>query len=240
MYLSGMSSTEIGKLANITSRSIRRIINRNEEKTRAGQPRIHNINELFFDEWTYDMAYILGFIMADGCISCNTLSISQKEKEILEEMKIKMSSGVINKRVNNKNNYLYNLVINSKYIVTVLREEYNITENKSITLKPPPNIPDKYLPHLIRGLFDGDGHVSKGGFTVVITTASQHIVNWLINIFKTKGFNTYIRNCSGVNALISRVVISGRNDVIAFGKWVYPIENIIYLDRKRIVIEQTK
>lgn len=37
------------------------------------------------------MAYILGFFIADGVIAknCHTVSISQKEKEILEDIKKK-------------------------------------------------------------------------------------------------------------------------------------------------------
>ena len=51
--------------------------------------RKYDINENYFKTWSNNMAYILGFIAADGVIQKENqcVSISQKESYILEDIK---------------------------------------------------------------------------------------------------------------------------------------------------------
>lgn len=113
------------------------------------------------------MAYVLGFIFADGNIICtkrNTwfLSIQITDKEILEQIKKALnSSHTISKRKKGQNHkQLYRLQIGSKDICKDLLN-LGLTERKSKTISFP-NIPKKYLFDFIRGYFDGDGGVWVG------------------------------------------------------------------------------
>lgn len=46
------------------------------------------INELFFSKWTGEMAYVLGLIATDGCISkSGTVSLCINDRELLEKVK---------------------------------------------------------------------------------------------------------------------------------------------------------
>ena len=57
------------------------------------------INKDFFKEWSSDMAYVLGFIVADGCvikrknrIDSYVLNITSKDKSILLKIKKALNS----------------------------------------------------------------------------------------------------------------------------------------------------
>ncbi len=53
----------------------------------------YQINEEFFSCWSAEMAYTLGLIITDGCISkTGTISLSMNDSEILEKVKRAMGS----------------------------------------------------------------------------------------------------------------------------------------------------
>lgn len=118
----------------------------------------YQCNSNFFKKWSYDMAYILGFIAADGNIYKNTLSIDihYKDIEILTYIKslISPQSPIRTKHYGASRC----LNINSKELVASLKQ-YNITPCKSRTISINFNIPKKYIGSFIRGIFDGDGSV---------------------------------------------------------------------------------
>lgn len=44
--------------------------------------RKYTINEFYFSKWSHDMAYILGFIMADGCIQHPDYKLTKCGKQV--------------------------------------------------------------------------------------------------------------------------------------------------------------
>src|SRR5699024_2389518 len=154
----------------ITSRGVRYILGKYDVKLR-GRRRIngYKVDEDFFKEWSNEMAYVLGFVFTDGSISNNTLTISQIERYILEEINKAMTSDCsITRRANGKND-IYTLIINRKEIVDDLKR-LGITESKSRTMEFP-NVPAEFLPHFIRGVVDGDGWVQDRGYVMNVTNA---------------------------------------------------------------------
>lgn len=130
-------------------------------------PVYRKINKDFFKEWGGEMAYILGFIFADGNIICTKRgtwywSIQINDREMLEGMKkILNSSHRISKRKKqNKHKQLYRLQIGSKDMCEDLIC-LGLTERKSKTLLFP-EVPNKYFSDFIRGYFDGDGGIWVG------------------------------------------------------------------------------
>lgn len=126
-------------------------------------------NENFFKKWSSEMAYILGFFVADGCMIKNKrgahfIEFYITDKKLLENIKKLLESNhkiSINNR-NAKWKTAYRLQIGCKEIFNDL-SKLRITPNKSKNIKLP-KVPEKYLCHFIRGYFDGDGNVTYGYF----------------------------------------------------------------------------
>ena len=192
-----------------------------------GRPIEQSINESFFSAWSNEMAYVLGFVITDGNISGNTLSISQNERYILERINDAMESDYkITRRSNGKND-IHTLSIYRKSIVEDLKS-LGVLEAKSRDIRMP-NIPNEYLPHFIRGVIDGDGWVQDRGYVMNVTNASKSFAESLHEIFNDRGLNGRITEQG--NAF--RVWVSGKQDVIDLAEWLYEDAGNLYLERKR-------
>jgi intein/homing endonuclease len=134
------------------------------------------------------MAYILGFIIADGCIYNNRLSfnLSKKDLDILKFIKKEISPQSKLRPEHNRfyNSICYELKINSKKICDSLKK-FGIVKAKT-GKECIPKIPKKYLPSLIRGIFDGDGCISKSEKykLVQITVPSIKLGNQIKKVLK--------------------------------------------------------
>lgn len=120
-------------------------------------------NYNFFKTWSDEMAYVLGFIAADGNIChsgrAHVLHIACDDKDIIEKIKKVLDyAGPIHGKIRKDNKVSYSLRICD---ITIFKDlqKLNITERKSLTFNPPP-MPQKLIRHFIRGYFDGDGSVS--------------------------------------------------------------------------------
>jgi len=118
------------------------------------------------------MAYVLGFIFADGSLSegkrrhprskttsrCPACTITQDSPEILGKIKALMSCNKrLYKRKNWPRGYLYVLQVDNEEIYEDLLK-LGLTPAKSKIVKFP-EIPPEYIHHFIRGCWDGDGSV---------------------------------------------------------------------------------
>ncbi|MGG2092101.1 LAGLIDADG family homing endonuclease [Bacillus sp. S13(2024)] len=116
LYLEGSSTSDIANLANVSSGYVHMVLTDSniEKRARGSWKRKYDLNEDYFKTWSNNMAYILGFFVADGVIAKNshTVSISQKEKGILEDMKKEINSN--HPLYKNKNTGVYILNLNSK------------------------------------------------------------------------------------------------------------------------------
>jgi len=134
----------------------------------------YEVNHNFFEEWNEEMAYILGFFCADGCLKDrNRINFSNCEYEIIRLIKLALQAENPIYEFNRENRKtLYVLEFTSKKIKEKL-EEIGLTEKKSSTLKFP-KVPIDYLKDFIRGFFDGDGglHISKRNNQLIIYFAS--------------------------------------------------------------------
>ena len=137
--------------------------------------RIYKVNEQFFNNInTEEKAYILGFICADGHIEKDRLNItvSIKDKDILEKIRKAMQSNHPIKEVKRTNLYnktdrktltLVELMIGSVKLVKPLFN-MGLTTNKTYTLNGDivKYIPKYLIRDFLRGYFDGDGNVFFG------------------------------------------------------------------------------
>lgn len=131
--------------------------------------RKHFINKNFFNEWSVDMAYILGWIITDGSISKNRLKIQIKFSDlyILEYIKkcfeYTGEIHLINNKFQDKTFPTAKLDVTCFEYIEKLKS-FGIVENKTMTIKYPTNLPKEYELDFIRGVFDGDGFTKKGKY----------------------------------------------------------------------------
>lgn len=128
----------------------------------------------FFKIWTFEMAYILGYIFADGYIRIRKysmeLSIKSKDHGILNKMNLAMVSNYPILKYKTDTGIIYRLSIYRKEIIKDLLN-LGLTPRKSLTMKFP-KIPNKFIFHFIRGYFDGDGSVRIIGNSLEIKFTS--------------------------------------------------------------------
>ncbi len=134
---------------------------------------INNYRKRFLDERFFDSidnkekAYVLGLICSDGSIDNNGYAFSfiSKDLDLIKLFKktIKSDHKICkvesNDKRTNKIYTRYTIHICSKYMVSSLKN-IGVSNNKSFSCKMP-KIPNHLFWHFLRGLFDGDGSISK-------------------------------------------------------------------------------
>lgn len=124
------------------------------------------VNQSFFTKWSEEMAYVLGFFVADGNLTINPrgskyIEFTSCDKYILERIREAMGS---NHRIGEKLRTIhtpsqkdcYRLQIGSKKLFEDLCS-FGMIVKKSLVVRMPKSLPEKYLGHFVRGYFDGDG-----------------------------------------------------------------------------------
>lgn len=160
----------------------------------------HSINSHFFKVWSAEMAYILGFIAADGNIYKSKngyhIHIASDDRDIIEKIKYVLNTTTpIREKPRFNGKTSYSLRFSDKIIFYDLIN-LEITPQKSLTLLPS-LIPDKFLWHYSRGFFDGDGcvYISKvscypSRLHTIFYTASEKMAQYLFTSI-TSSLNYY-------------------------------------------------
>lgn len=151
--------------------------------------RKYQINEEYFNNWSNEMAYLLGFLAADGNVYKSTLSISLQKRDdyVLEFFMKEIGKTSKNYRTIKKRKYT-RIRFNSKKIIDSLKK-YQITPAKTLTLRANFDIPKQFLGDFIRGIFDGDGWVNcrRNSIECGICSASELFLKDITKLIKIKG-----------------------------------------------------
>jgi len=156
------------------------------------------VNENYFKKWSSNMAYILGFISADGNIAKIThngcsdrLSFGQNKKDIDILRKIKQELSA-EQTLSIGKKYVH-FSVYSQIIVDNLKE-LGVSYRKSFRKSPGkiPNIPQKYIRDFIRGIVDGDGsiHFDKRKYPTLSICGRKEVMTFIRNHFLSK-FDIY-------------------------------------------------
>lgn len=118
-------------------------------------------NENFFNKWSHELAYFLGWMASDGNISGRTFRITSTDIEHLKKLFSLFSYGwnVSMRKWNDtteKNNSPAGTIAIARKDIVDKMINFGITPNKSLTIKMP-NVPTQYLRDFVRGVFEGDG-----------------------------------------------------------------------------------
>lgn len=194
-----------------------------------------NIYENGFDNIN---SYIFGLIMSDGSLVFDNHSkrerivISSNDYDILN--KIKDYCGIERNIYKNKEKGYVLIYINQDAIDFL--KQYGLEYRKSTTISLP-KLPKEYMPHFIRGFFDGDGSIvtnkNKYGIyqQVKFTTGSQTFANELNGYFISLGFSSNVYNTDRNNFY---VVISKTEHIRKFYRYIYSNCGGWYLERKKM------
>lgn len=237
MYLSTRNTKLISKKYNISQQRIYQILHENniDRLTPELYPRKYDIKLNYFETLNLESAYWLGFILADGCIHNNTLSItlSIKDKNHLERFRKSITNCKLqkyNKILNKKTYELIKLTICSKQICNSLRK-LGITERKSL-IHGTPDLPSNLMAAMYLGYFDGDGSISKcirqrgKKYRVCIAGSEKFCID----------FQLWVKNNIGVNLHLSKQdkihILSGATEAtIRLLTFLYSNSNL-HLERK--------
>lgn len=219
-----------------------------ERKVRAANSTSCDIH--YFDKWTPNMAYILGFLFADGSVNKGlnsvTINLTTGDECVLQfihdELKITHPIRKMPGRGNDKPQS--GLGIHSTVVVSRLME-LGLKPRKTYNNDPFPDVPVEMLPHFIRGYLDGDG-------TVCLTTSGR----WN---FCTVGFVGSVKFIEGVRdhmvrladvapnkvqvkqgktAVWSTVAWTGNHDLSRIYNFLYPLGYGFCLERKRMKLDE--
>jgi LAGLIDADG-like domain len=228
MYESGSRTVEIAEQANVSARYINSVLQSNDvtRRPRGSWLRQYTINENYFKTWSNNMAYLLGFFVADGNMphDLQLISFSQKDPFILDVIKKELNSN--HPIVKNNKTGVSILNINSKIMKEDLMNIHGLTPNKSKDVKMP-LVPVEYMNHFIRGYFDGDGNINYERRVVSFVGGSSKFMQQLKLILEKELFEPYLKS----NGSHHRLFLTGRRTIYLFGKWIY-LNKDIYLPRK--------
>jgi hypothetical protein len=212
--------------------------------------RVKAYNKKFFEEWSAEMTYILGFLFADGNIVQTPrggyyVAFHSSDKSLLVAMRAAMGSSHKVSQRSPRSGGVYRLQIGSKKVFSDLYG-LGLTPGKAQRMKFPA-IPRIFLKDFIRGYFDGDGNVWKGithhnthndtiGLQVSFTSASQFFLSALLGSIRGLGIGGgSLFALTGKNA--SRLTFA-TNDALKLAHVMYNAPCKLYLPRKRRVFEQ--
>lgn len=188
----------IAKLQKLLPRRSKTAIWARGERLGLRQNRNHSrldVNENYFKKWSPNMTYILGYILADGCIGEGTykgysdalkFGVQKRDNDILEKIKKELSS---EHKISLCKTANY-LTITNQTIVNDLKK-LGITYRKSLR-ENIPDIPKKYIKDFIRGIIDGDGsiHFDKRNYPTLSVCGGKNTITFIQNHFLSK-FNIY-------------------------------------------------
>lgn len=227
-------------------------LTRSQNAARTKSTNNTSCNYRFFDSWSVDMAYVLGFLFADGSINKRETdviaAVVEKDVSMLDYIKRVTdchrnyycrqasidSSGHIHQRS-------VMLILSSKLLVVRLKE-LGLMPRKTYRDDDMPQMPDEMVPHFIRGYFDGDGsaYVTCQGYAMVSLIGTPKLVTAMRDVLvRLAGMNSNnVRVTNSSTATWSKVIWGARECIRKFRDFVYPTDCPFFLARKREVLDK--
>ena len=188
----GISTYQLKKF--LTSKGIK-IRSRNEQnKYNPQNQRKYQINDNFFSEQSPNMAYLLGFFAADGCIyekdNGIKLTLASIDRPFIEQINNLLDSTYPIKDYETKDGYKNSELRFTSAQIKKDFAEYNIVPRKTYNFKFPSKLKKEFYRDFIRGYFDGDGSISTAGPHAIRWQLCSHetdILEKIVEFFEAQG-----------------------------------------------------
>lgn len=247
-YNKGMGLKASGEEFNIGPYAVRNILVNNNItiRTQSESAILSNINRKkyfcnlnYFKTQSPNMAYILGFLAADGYIPLDKneikITLAQKDAELLEKIKKELEfTGEVKYTTTNKGFDIATLEITAIEYKQDLAQ-YNIIPQKTFKFSMPEKLNKKYWIDFIRGYWDGDGTICTAGKSAIrssLCSAKKETLEQILN-FLEENYNikkVTIQERSGINTLYYFQYSTTATKQLF--KAMYYKENLFCLDRK--------
>ena len=223
------SKNQIYSFCYRNNKKIKKLDKNIKSQIQSENARKYNINQEYFKTWSNNMAYILGFWYADGCIyggKMFDITLHKKDKYIIKKIaqELDYQGPILDYvdrqacRINFSCKVIYNDLI-----------ALGGSERKSKILQFP-NIPIEFLPDFIRGYFDGDGSVYnvKGKrINTNFACGSNKFLQSLLQLLKKEAGIE-----GGSISIANQSLTFGKKDSIKLGNYIYQNNPELYLLRK--------
>jgi hypothetical protein len=192
----------------------------------------YNIDQKAFDNDDLTTWYLVGLLAADGCIDeANNrvrLTLHSRDLKTVNLLKEHFKyDGPLYFRGGGK--YVGCEFTGVPDIVNTLVNRFNITQNKTATIKPPENIPtvNHALAYII-GYIDGDGCIaSSHGNQIITIIGTCDILQFIKNVFSSYcNIDTTIKKIKNTN-MVYKLSFGGN---LKTGKYIYLRNKLLSID----------
>jgi hypothetical protein len=215
--------------------------------------RVRTLREDYFDTWTPNSAWLVGYTWADGsvgfgargnsrisfcCADTDAAIMHDIRRELAAENPVTTVESKPNAMVKNARPQARFRVNSPRLVASLIR--IGVVPNKSNTDPPMPDVPDEYFNHFARGVLDGDG-------SIVVTRNHKHLVQFVGSHKFMAEFCRRACRLFGVterqprpdsaSAKISRGVWGAKADALKLLRGMYPAGDYLALARKRAKAE---
>lgn len=244
-YENGYGTCELAKEHDLNRWTVLEILKRNDiTPERITRPYKNKYNIKFFSEYNEISAYWAGFIFADGNIHSKRkyLQIGLHKKDeghLLKFSKAINFTGPIYTDISTDSRKIQ---ISGKWFAADLLKNFNICSKKSLVIRFPNQVPEEFMPHFVRGIFDGDGCITRD------SEKERYYGNFTGNIYMLEELLSAIQNGAKIytksSTALPAISISNKNDLVGqtsffnnnaklLFEWMYRDSNkLIRLDRK--------
>ena len=225
-YVNGIPTTHIAKKYKISTKGVCNILDRFDiDRNNI----YHNVN-LVEDYWknidSYDKAYFLGFMITDGNVYGNQVSLELKigSKHILETFKEKTKSDNPIKCTDRFAKFR----LRRKEWADDLKQ-YGVIPNKTSTVRFI-EICDDLMPHYIRGLIDGDGYISYKSKSIGFCGNKNTVTG--LRDYLVKTLNVYNSKIRHTQTNLWEVSWCSHDDICRICEYMYTDKKDCYLFEK--------
>lgn len=183
-------------------------------------------NDEFFDYWSKEMAWVLGWITSDGHFNpeVNRLKfdLHSRDEDVLHKIGSLLLNGYRISKAERRDSVILSMN-NANFTDDLLN--LGVTNNKSFTIRPPA-IPIEFISHYIRGVLEGDGSVTIGtpqnSVTLGISFLGNiHVVSFIAgSINKELNVEGRVKNLEYKNGELANLRFFGLNAVQVL-EWLY-------------------
>lgn len=194
---------------------------------------------------TEELAYWMGFLMADGCISIETgklkkkrprlyLNLTEEDKNHIYKfcnfLNISRNRVGIRKPIGRQKQNVYRLCLSISNNDVISFSKYGIVPRKTYNFCKP-DVEKYLLPHYLRGWLDGDGYIKNTYPEVMRITGNKDAIKWYAEAIKTLGYNRNVSYYAKNKDVWGKIQIGGRINIAKIVD-ILQVKDNIKLDRK--------